>query len=418
MKNSLLALLFFMTISSFGQIFSSYNIGLVSLITPNTSTVSSTLGNKYSGCWGWYQQSKNKEYAISGASNGTYFIDISSPASPSVSAFVAGRNGTSWRELKTYQNYCYIVRDDKSPNAFQIVDMQYLPDSVHVVHSGTMYFERAHTIWIDGNKMYVGGVTFAANFGSTPMAIYSLATPTNPALIKKIDTDIPHTVIEYVHDMYARNDTIFASCGSQGLHILKLDLSNDSIYEIGNYRGYAGAGFNHSSFMTQNGKYLMFCDEEPSSLPLHLVDIQNLGNIQPMTSFHPFTNTTPHNPYIIGNKFAVVSCYLDGLMIYDISQPTQISLAGYFDTYPQGGANTGSYANGPYNGNWGAYPFLPSKLIIATDMQNGIFLLDATSSFTSSLVNLVNPVGLKAENNAAASFIFYPNPANTVLALN
>lgn len=417
MKNNFLVLALLLSFSSFGQIFSSFNIGLISLISPNTSTVASPVGNKYSGCWGWFQQSKNKEYAISGASNGTYFIDISSPASPSVSAFVPGKQGCTWRELKTYQNYCYIVSDDATPNAFQIVDMQYLPDSVHVVHSGTMYFERAHTIWIDGNRMYLGGVTYPATFGSTPMAIYSLATPTNPALIKKLDEDIPNAVIDYVHDMYARNDTIYASCGDKGLHILKLDQANDTLYEIGNYKGYAFAGYSHSSFMTQNGKYLMICDEVPGALPIHLVDIQNLGNIQPLTSFRPYPNTTPHNPYIIGNKYAIVSSYQDGLMIFDISQPTKINLAGYFDTFPQGGANTGDYGGGPYNGNWGAYPFLPSKLIIANDMQNGLFVLDATSSFTTNLINPVNPVGIKKEESSNETFIFYPNPADHQLAL-
>ena len=34
--------------------------------------------------------------------------------------------------------------------------MQYLPDSVHVVHNGTTYFERSHTLFIDQDKMYCG----------------------------------------------------------------------------------------------------------------------------------------------------------------------------------------------------------------------------------------------------------------------
>src|SRR5690242_16329290 len=107
-----------------------YNIDLLAVISPNHDTLKKPGENQYSGCWGWYQASKNKEYAISGTSNGTYFIDVTIPTTPSVCAFVPGKPNGTWREMKTYKNYCYIVSDDAQPNKFTIVDMQYLPDSV------------------------------------------------------------------------------------------------------------------------------------------------------------------------------------------------------------------------------------------------------------------------------------------------
>ena len=55
------------------------------------------------------------------------------------------------------------------------------------------------------------------------------------------------------------------------------------------------------------------------------------------------------------------------------------TLAGFFDTYPQGGFNVGNYFGADYRGNWGAYPYFPSGLILAVDMQNGIFLLQANA---------------------------------------
>src|SRR5690606_37024793 len=131
--------------------------------------------------------------------------------------------------------------------------------------------------------------------------------------------------------------------------------------------------------------------EVPGSIPIHMVDVQNPGNIQPLSTFNADSLTTPHNPYLIGNKFAIVSSYQDGLHIYDISTPTLVSHVGFFDTYYQGGVNTGDYNPDVYKGNWGAYPFLPSKLIIASDMQNGIFILDASAAYSTAVVD---PVGL------------------------
>ncbi len=166
MKKILFCLAILASLFSKAQTYSSQNISLISLIHPNTGSVGiGGDGRRYSGSWGWYQTSTNKEYAIVGASNGTYFIDVTVPASPSVCAFVPGKGGCTWREIKTYQNYCYVVSDDAAPNTFQIINMATLPATVSIVHNGKSYFERGHTIWIDQNKMYIGSTTYSGSVG-------------------------------------------------------------------------------------------------------------------------------------------------------------------------------------------------------------------------------------------------------------
>jgi choice-of-anchor B domain-containing protein len=410
MKKILILLSVLTSVRAFPQIYQSYNITMLSLSTPNIGDLG-TDNRRYSGCWGWYQASRNKEYAISGTSNGTYFIDVTSPTTPTVSGFIQGALGGTYREMKTYQHYCYIVSDDSQNKRFQIVDMQYLPDSIHVVYNDTTLFKRGHTIWIDKDKMYIGAMlNDSLHFSS--MAIFSLANPASPVLLRKLQQDIP--LIGYVHDMHVRNDTIYASCADQGLFVLKYDSASNTFTQLGSYIGYQSHGYNHSSFLTHNGKSLIFCDEVPASLPIHFIDVQNLNNIQPIKDFHPTPQTTPHNPYIKGN-FAVVSCYQDGLNIYDLSQPNAINLAGYFDTYPQGGANVGDYGESAYRGNWGAYPFLPSGIIIANDMQNGMFVLDASTAYTTTIKN---PVGISANTLPEINLIVYPNPAVSQVAVH
>lgn len=410
MKKILLFIAAILSLTINAQTYPSQNISMLSLIHPNNG--SSGIGpddRRYSGVWGWKQTSTNKEYAIAGSSSGTYFIDVTNPSTPSVSALVPGKAGCTWREMKTYQNYCYIVSDDPSPNTFQIVDMSALPATVTVVHDSTTYFERGHTIWIDGDKMYIGLATYTAGGGYTSMNVYSLATPTAPVLLRTLNQD--YGFIAGVHDMYVRNDTVYASCGYDGLYIFKLTASN-TFTLLGSYTGYnGGSAYNHSSMLTQDGKYLVFCDEVPAALPVRFADVQNLSNIQTLQTFKPHTGTTPHNPYVIGNKWAVISCYQDGLFIYDISLPGNVYQSGFFDTYPQGGFNTSNYDGQNYRGNWGAYPYLPSGIIIAGDMQNGIFILDPTAAFS-------NPVGIKTNNAATPNFIFYPNPASDRIAIN
>ncbi len=361
--------------------------------TDNTGTD----GRKYSGCWGWAQTNKSREYAIVGTSSQTYFIDVTNPANPVIADSVKAKHaGCTWREMKTYQNYCYIVSDDSPPNTFQIVDMQYLPDSVHVIHNGTTYFERSHTIFIDNDKMYCGSVTDAAGAGYSTMRVYSLATPTAPVLIRKLEQDINNTIIDVVHDMYVRNDTVYASCGYKGFHILKLTASN-TFSLMQSYTNYAYSGYNHSSWQTDDRKTMVFADEVGAHLPAKVIDVSNFNNITLVDTIRSSYTATAHNPYIVGNRWCWLSSYQDGLYLYDISNPANTTIYGYFDTQPQTGTTN-------YSGNWGAYPYLPSKIIIACDMQNGIFILDGDNTYKSS-------VGIKDQSSQSSMFSVYPNPA-------
>ena len=250
--------------------------------------------------------------------------------------------------------------------------MQYLPDSVHKVYDSQALFNRGHTLWVDGNKLYVAAASAGTNTFSS-MSVYSLVNPASPTLIRKLSQDYP--LISYVHDMFVRNDTIYASCANQGLYVFKLTASN-TFTLLGSLTSYPYSGFNHSSALTPNGQTLVFTDEVPVSLPIKVANVSNLSNIQIQATTNQFPQTTPHNPFIVNNQYCFMSSYQDGLQLYDISTPSAPFLAGYFDTYPQGGGNNNVWTSGDdYEGQWGAYPYYPSKSIFALDESNGIFIL-------------------------------------------
>ena len=401
MKNSILLILCSFCLVIQAQTYPSLNINLLAHMDPEKDNTGAD-GRKYSGCWGWYQASTHKEYAIVGTSSQTYFIDVSNPSTPVILDSVKGRHaGCTWREIKNYQNYCYIVSDDAIPNTFQIVDMKYLPDSVHVVYDDKTYFERCHTIFVDKDKLYCGGPTMSG-FGTDNMHVYSLANPESPVLLRKLFQDVPS--INYVHDMFVRNDTIYASCGGQGLQILLLTASN-TFSLISSYAGYPYSGYNHSSWVTDNRKTLVFADESPSGLPGKTIDVSNLNNIVSLDIFKSHTLATAHNPYIIGNNWCWMSTYQDGLYLYDISNPIMTTMYGFFDTCPLYGVND-NFSTNAYRGNWGAYPYLPSRIVIACDMQNGIFILDPDDNYKSAIT-----IGLNEANKPPSLFSVYPNPA-------
>ena len=103
----------------------------------------------YSAIWG-YKAPDGREYAILGCPSGTAFIDVTDSANIHEVDYLTGLT-SSWREMKTYSHYAYIVSEATNSN-LQIVDLQYLPDSVSLVktwnYSG---YTRTHSISQSGH---------------------------------------------------------------------------------------------------------------------------------------------------------------------------------------------------------------------------------------------------------------------------
>ena len=197
--------------------------------------------------------------------------------------------------------------------------------------------------------------------------------------------------------------TVFASCGYDGLHIYHYDEIQNKFFELASYTGYVQAGYNHSSFRTADKKTLVFCDEVPTNTVVKVLDVSNLSNLTLLDTIKSNQGATPHNPYIVGNDFCFVAYYQDGLYLFNISNPSNVYVAGYFDTHYQNGLNNG-YPTSPssYMGAWAADPFLPSGNILVSDMQNGLFVLDA------------KPAGVGTQSNSIDKKIsakLFPNPA-------
>lgn len=400
MKKNYAALLVILLFSaSFAQAqYDQQNISLLGHWFNPAQTAEPTYGIKYNSVHGWVDPVDHKEYAIIGSSSGTYFVDVTTAASPILIDYVAGRrNNCIWREYKTYGNYLYASSDDGSPNSFQIMDLSYLPDSVHVISDNTTYFERSHTLYIDGNKLYCGSVTMSGGTHYS-MMVFSLNNPTNPVLLRKLNQDFP--AINHVHDMLVRNDTVYASCGYQGFYIYRYDSVANTFSELNNLTSYPDQGYNHSSTITPDGHTMVFCDEVPAGMAVKVIDVADIANIGISSTFESNPGATPHNPYIKGKDRVIIAYYQDGVQIYDISNPASPVRTGYFDTDTLHGLNDNYPGAYTYHGAWGAYIELPSGVILSSDMQNGLYILDASQAL----------VGIHEQNAGETGISVYPNP--------
>lgn len=328
---------------------------------------------RYNEIWGVVV--KGREYAIIGSTEGTHIFDVTDPVNSVQVAFVPGAFGAAiHRDYHDYKGYLYMVCEEGN-STLQIADLRYLPDSVSIVYDSDILINRTHNIFIDS----LSGTLYTTSGG-----VYSLADPTNPQ----------NTGFNGIrgHDLFVRNDTLYVNEGNSGLFIY--DYTNPATpVPLGFLSSYPDSGYNHAGWVNEAGNIYAFSDETFGK-DVKICDISDLSNIQVLSQVNSGGDSAamPHN-LMIQDDLLYVSYYQDGLYVYDISDPSNPTLAGYYDTY--------LLPNAPnYNGAWGVFPFLPSGIVLVSDTENGLFVFDVDDIITVTGIETIEGV----------DFRVFPNP--------
>lgn len=310
----------------------------------------------YSAIWG-YVDTNGREYALLGCGTGTAFIDVTDSSNIHEVDFLTGLN-SAWREMKTYSHYAYIV-SEATNSRLQIVDLQYLPDSVSLVKTWSYTgYTRTHSISQSGHYLYLNGGDASSNGG---VAVIDVSDPINPVKLGQWTT-------MYVHDCRVVNDTIYAANINDGKVSIINATNKNSLSTVTSFTNLPGSG-PHNTALTSNRKRLFVTDEIGTSPHLLKIwNIENLSNITYVTNWQPtgITTSIVHNIEIYGN-LAVIAHYSAGIRILNISNPDVPVEVAWYDTYPSNNQES-------YNGCWGVYMF-PSGKIVASDRQTGFYCI-------------------------------------------
>jgi choice-of-anchor B domain-containing protein len=347
--------------------------------------------------WGWTDPLTEKEYALLGLSNGVAFVDVTNPTAPVYLGNLPGHTVDSlWRGLKVYRDHLFVV-SEAAGHGMQVFDLTRLRNvqSPPVTFSETAHynnFSSAHTINVDEETgyLYVAGSKPTAN-RIPNVDTCPGATPTRGGGLHMIDARNPAAPVfagcvnedGYVHetecvvyrgpDAEHRGREICFNSNEDTLTIV--DVTDKSAPLQLSRTPYAGSGYTHQGWLTGDQSSFLLNDELDEQQQ-HLAknrtfvwDVSDLDAPFVRVVFEGSTSSIDHNLYVRG-LYAFESNYRSGVRVIDVRNAASASLneVAFFDVYPVDDQAL-------FNGTWSNYPYFASGTVIASGIEQGLFVL-------------------------------------------
>ncbi|GGS32952.1 choice-of-anchor B family protein [Actinokineospora fastidiosa] len=351
------------------------NVDLLSVLP-----LSSIGGGNGNDIWGWTDPQSGKEYAIVGRTNGTAFVDISTPTSPRYLGNLPSNGGSStWRDMKVYKDHAFIVADMISGHGMQVFDLTRLRSvtSPQTFRADTTYtrFGPAHNIAINEETGYAYAI--GSNTCSGGPHMVDIRTPKSPVYAGCVSQD------GYTHDnqcvIYRGPDADYRGrelCFNSNEDTLTIvDVTNKSNPVQIARKGYSAAQYSHQGWLTEDQRYFLLDDEldeqngSDKRTKTYIWDLVDLDNPVHTGTYNSPAQAIDHNLYIKG-KYAYQANYRAGLRILDVSNvaSAQLTEVGYFDIYESGDGAA-------FNGAWSNYPYFASGVVIVNGIEQGLVVV-------------------------------------------
>ena len=114
-------------------------------------------------------------------------------------------------------------------------------------------------------------------------------------------------------------------------------------------------------------------DDQPTRT--YLWDVRNLSAPVHFATYVAPTSAVDHNQFVVG-RLSFQANYHAGLRILDLRdiRRGELSELGFFDVSPH------SDTNEKFGGAWGVYPFLPSRNVLVSAIDRGLYVLGPSAA--------------------------------------
>jgi hypothetical protein len=310
---------------------------------------------------------------------GVAIVDISRPGTPSFQSYYNPGDGGKFKDVVIRNKVGYFAIDNNGSTGskgIHIVDLSNptSPRKIGAI-SGSDSFQHNHNIFIDGKYLY------ASPNDQPRVRVYDISNPALPVYVREFATT--GTSSQNMHDLTVKNGKLYTSNTDNGV----TDVYNITNVGASTWTAAANkiASFNvgprnHSNDVTADGNFVVCCRETTNG-DCQVWSLMTPGTPVKVATINAATigvdATTPHNPVIVGDKL-YISWYQAGVQIFDLVDPSNPEHLGGYDTFAGGATVPGQYL-GAYGGNWGVFPFLGSDKVLLSDMESGLFVVDASA---------------------------------------
>ncbi len=372
------------------SVFGCSDVDLVSFVP--VEDLGGARGTRVNDVWGWTDPETDRDYAIVGRMDGTSFVDVTDPVNPVVVGNLPKPEsvpGSSWRDMKVYENHVFVVSDNAPDHGMQIFDLTRLRD-----FSGTMLtfgedarYDRVssvHNIVINEETGFAYAVGSSGD-GDTcggGLHMIDIREPKNPTFagcFAHANTGREST--GYSHDaqcvVYNGPDEEHAGreiCfGSNETALSISDVTDkDNPFALA-MEDYPNVAYIHQGWLTEDQSYFYMNDELDevrgltSNTRTLIWDVRDLDEPIMIKEHLSENRSSDHNLYIKGDLM-YQSNYNSGLRVLDISDVENPREVAFFDTVP--GEDFPAM-----DGSWSNYPFFESGIIVVTSGRQGLFLV-------------------------------------------
>jgi len=370
------------------DLFPCEGVDMLSMIS--TDDLAHDRGANLNDIWGWTDPESGREIVLAGRTDGTSFIDITDPANPVVIGQVMrtdGSPGAWWRDVKTYQNYAYIVADGSGEHGMQVFDLTRLldvdPADMPVDFEPDMTYHgvaSSHNIIINEET----GFGYAVGSGSGPggcggqLHMLDLRDPGNPQFMGCYN----NPEFGGTHDaqcvIYRGSDADYVGrevcINSNSNALILADVTDKDDPKTITVAQYPNTAYTHQGWLSEDHNYFFMNDELDEMNDITdrtrtlIWDMSDLDEPILVNEFYHSNGASDHNLYVKGNLM-YQSNYQAGLRILDITDPENPVEVASFDTAPFADDVKG------FAGSWSNYPYFKSGVIVVSSQAEGVFML-------------------------------------------
>ncbi|MCI0556107.1 MAG: hypothetical protein L0287_34635 [Anaerolineae bacterium] len=379
----------------------------------------------------------NSDGTNSLSGSGVAIVDVTDPNNTIYKKTVRYQNANNQNaplDVKVWNNYAFVAQDGIPTYYVNLVTaINNLSDPTAGIEGFVVTNTRVHTLQIDEQ-----GLLFLSHFfDGVNIGVYNVNGPASNFSTKIGEIPvIPGLNKEQSHATYVRGNRVYDSQFNAGIVITDFTFNGTTVTPTTQrqhiYNPLRGQNPNqlpsslfmetHSTWISTDGKYLFSTEEGKNTAPafstngeyqrgnfLRVWDIDPIGGagsgylypitkvyqVQPETQtgtpqFADATFTTiPNGEYnsihhvLIknegGSDRAYISYYTKGIRILDVSNPSNPTEIGYYDT-----PSVSNFISPVYNGPWGVYPYLPSGTILAS-APDGLYVLRRATEVSGTI---------------------------------